>query len=144
MDDAYFSGQAVRFANASDFHEYLLCEIGTLARNAVPTRAVSLRHSLPEDARDLARLDPQAIERVRAEAALEVRDADELCDALVDLVLVQSVLNRGSDIHFERWLQIAKLRDDSQVVFLTTQRPGSDMLQAALDGPGRYLVVAPR
>jgi ATP-dependent Lhr-like helicase len=53
------------------------------------TRAVSLRHVLPDDGRNLAQLDPQAIERVRAEAALDVRDPDELCEALVDLVLAR-------------------------------------------------------
>jgi ATP-dependent Lhr-like helicase len=60
------------------------------------TRAVALRHALPADARDLARLDPAAIARVRAEAALEVRDADELCDALVDLVLARGADLRGA------------------------------------------------
>ncbi|NRA01023.1 MAG: DEAD/DEAH box helicase [Myxococcales bacterium] len=53
------------------------------------TRAVSLRHVLPESARDLARLDPEAIERVRREAAPVVRDADELYEFLLDLVLVR-------------------------------------------------------
>ena len=52
------------------------------------TRAVALRHVLPEQAEDLARLDPAAIERVRDEAAPNVRDADELYDLLLDLVLV--------------------------------------------------------
>jgi ATP-dependent Lhr-like helicase len=50
------------------------------------TRAVSLRHVLPEEATDLARLEPAAIERVRVEAAPTVRDADELYELLVDVV----------------------------------------------------------
>lgn len=50
----------------------------------------------------------------------------------------------GSDIYFERELAIGRLSEDGQVVFLPTQRPGSDMLSAPLSGPGRYLVAAPR
>src|SRR5258705_13351398 len=47
------------------------------------TRAVALRRGLPADARDLARLDPEAIARVRDEARLAPRDAEELHDALL-------------------------------------------------------------
>jgi ATP-dependent Lhr-like helicase len=50
------------------------------------TRAVALRHALPEASRDLARLSPEAIARVREEAAPLVRDPAELLEALVDLV----------------------------------------------------------
>jgi hypothetical protein len=50
----------------------------------------------------------------------------------------------GSDIFFERQLAIGRLDSTGQVVFLPTRRPGSDMLQAPLAGPGRYLVAAPR
>ena len=50
----------------------------------------------------------------------------------------------GSDIYFERELSIGRLTDKGEVVFLPTERPGSDMLRAPLSGPGRYLVVAPR
>ena len=49
------------------------------------SRAVSLRRGLPVDARDLAALDPDAIARVRSEAAPELRDADELHDLLLSL-----------------------------------------------------------
>ena len=49
------------------------------------TRAVALRHVLPDEAQDLGRLEPEAIERVRGEARPDVRSADELCDLLVDL-----------------------------------------------------------
>ena len=57
------------------------------------TRAVALRHVLPDDARDLAALDPAAIERVREQAAPVVRDPDELYEALSDLVVA-----RASDV----------------------------------------------
>ena len=49
------------------------------------TRAVQLRRGLPVEARELGRLDPQAIGRVREEAAPDVRDADELHDLLMAL-----------------------------------------------------------
>ncbi|HXX49239.1 MAG TPA: helicase-related protein, partial [Myxococcota bacterium] len=54
------------------------------------TRAVALRHSLPADARDLAKLDPAAIAQVREEVAPDVRDADELHELLCDLVVARA------------------------------------------------------
>ena len=51
------------------------------------SRAVPLRRGLPVEPRELGRLDPAAIERVRAEATPEVRDADELHDVLLSLVV---------------------------------------------------------
>ena len=53
------------------------------------TRAVALRRGLPERARDLGRLDPDAIARVRDEARADPRDAEELHDALLGLVLMR-------------------------------------------------------
>ncbi|TAK75021.1 MAG: DEAD/DEAH box helicase, partial [Dehalococcoidia bacterium] len=52
------------------------------------TRAVSLRRGLPESARDLGALDPEAIERVADEAWPDPRDAEETHDALLNLVAV--------------------------------------------------------
>ena len=52
---------------------------------------MSLRRGLPEDVRDLARLDPEAIERVREEARPAPRDAEELHDVLLGLVLLRPV-----------------------------------------------------
>ncbi len=52
------------------------------------TRAVVLRRGLPETARDLGRLDPEAIARVREEALPSPRDAEELHDVLLSLVVV--------------------------------------------------------
>jgi ATP-dependent Lhr-like helicase len=46
------------------------------------------RRTLPTTARDLGRLDPQAIEAVRTEARPHVRDGEELHELLLDLVLV--------------------------------------------------------
>jgi ATP-dependent helicase Lhr and Lhr-like helicase len=47
------------------------------------SRAVQLRRGLPVEARDLGRLDPAAIERVREEVQPDPRDADELHDLLL-------------------------------------------------------------
>jgi len=46
------------------------------------SRAVQLRRGLPVEARDLGRLDPAAIDRVREEVQPDPRDADELHDLL--------------------------------------------------------------
>src|SRR5262245_30017703 len=53
------------------------------------TRAVSLRRGLPVAARDLAKLDADAVARVREQAQLAPRDADELHDALLSLVVLR-------------------------------------------------------
>src|SRR5262249_9282725 len=53
------------------------------------TRAVALRRGLPESARDLGQLDPDAIARVRDEARPEPRDAEELHDMLLSLVVMR-------------------------------------------------------
>jgi ATP-dependent Lhr-like helicase len=53
------------------------------------TRAVVLRRGLPEHARDLGRLDPEAIAAVQEEARPAPRDAEELHDALLQLVVCE-------------------------------------------------------
>jgi ATP-dependent helicase Lhr and Lhr-like helicase len=53
------------------------------------SRSVPLRRGLPVEPRELGRLDPAAIERVRAEARPEVRDPDELHDLLGTLVVMR-------------------------------------------------------
>ncbi len=55
------------------------------------SRAVQLRRGLPVEARDLARLDPAAIERVRAQVRPDPRDADELHDLLMMLLGLRPV-----------------------------------------------------
>ncbi|MHB8874803.1 MAG: DEAD/DEAH box helicase [Myxococcaceae bacterium] len=53
-------------------------------------RAVSLRRSLPpEDAAAFGALDPQAIAQVVADAAPVIRDAEELHDALLQLIILR-------------------------------------------------------
>ncbi|HET9554052.1 MAG TPA: DEAD/DEAH box helicase, partial [Anaeromyxobacteraceae bacterium] len=52
-------------------------------------RAVAIRRALPDaEAASLGALDPAAIAEVEAQVSPEVRDADELHDALLDLVLL--------------------------------------------------------
>jgi len=53
------------------------------------SRAVPLRRGLPVEPRELGCLDPDAIERVRAEAMPDIRDPDELHDVLVSLVVTR-------------------------------------------------------
>lgn len=55
------------------------------------TRAVALPRGLPVAARELGRLDPEAIDRVRDEAAPDPRDTDELHDVLLSLVVMHPV-----------------------------------------------------
>jgi ATP-dependent Lhr-like helicase len=50
-------------------------------------RALSLRRTLPEHQRDLGALDPEAIARVVAEARPEPRNADELHDVLLGMIV---------------------------------------------------------
>jgi ATP-dependent Lhr-like helicase len=63
------------------------------------TRAVSMRRGLPVEARDLARLDEDAIARVREQARAEPRDPDELHELLLQRVLVRPV--PGWQAHFD-------------------------------------------
>jgi ATP-dependent Lhr-like helicase len=53
------------------------------------SRAVPLRRGLPVEPRELGRLDPDAIARVRGESVPDVRDRDELHDVLMSLVVTQ-------------------------------------------------------
>ncbi len=53
------------------------------------SRQVRLPRGLPVEARDLARLDPLAIERVREQVRPQPRDADELHDLLMTLFVMR-------------------------------------------------------
>jgi ATP-dependent Lhr-like helicase len=55
-------------------------------------RAVALRRALPEDARELGRLDPEAIRAAADDAWPAPRDADELHDALLGLLILPAGL----------------------------------------------------
>jgi ATP-dependent Lhr-like helicase len=63
-------------------------------------RAVEMRRVLPETvASDIGRLDPAAIEEVRADAWPDVRDADELHDALETLIVLPEIAEQVSDVN---------------------------------------------
>jgi ATP-dependent helicase Lhr and Lhr-like helicase len=53
------------------------------------SRQVKVPRGLPVEARDLARLDPAAIERVREQVTPQPRDADELHDLLMTVYVVR-------------------------------------------------------
>jgi ATP-dependent Lhr-like helicase len=60
-------------------------------------RAVALRRALPDSlASELGRLDPAAIDEVRRDAWPDVRDADELHDALLTFVGLPQILETSS------------------------------------------------
>ncbi|TDJ15170.1 MAG: DEAD/DEAH box helicase [Deltaproteobacteria bacterium] len=87
------------------------------------TRAVSVRRGLPDDVRDLARLDPDAIEKVRDEAAPSPRDANELHDLLLQQVV------RRPDLRWEPWFdslvregRAARLATPSGSLWLAAER----------------------
>jgi ATP-dependent helicase Lhr and Lhr-like helicase len=80
------------------------------------SRAVQLRRGLPVEARDLGRLDAEAIERVREEVHPDPRDADELHDLLV------TVLGLPPNEQWRSWFD--ELVQDRQAV---TVRPGRDL-----------------
>lgn len=50
----------------------------------------------------------------------------------------------GGNAALERALAVARLKDDSLLVFLPSNRPGSDNLRAPLPAAGTYFVAAPR
>jgi ATP-dependent Lhr-like helicase len=76
------------------------------------TRSINAqRHLEPQEAADLGRLDPEAIERVKSEAWPEIGNHDELHDALV----VYGFLTQPE---IELWkILLAKLRDERRVLF---------------------------
>jgi len=62
-------------------------------------RQVQVRHGLPSEVKDLSRVDPEALQRVRAEAAPAPRDAEELHE-----LLLSTVLQRPRE-HWEAWFE---------------------------------------
>jgi ATP-dependent Lhr-like helicase len=78
------------------------------------SRAIQLRRGLPVEARDLARLDPDAIERVREEVRPDPRDPDELHDLLMTVVGLRPI---------EEWRPwFDELVSERRVVTVRTQR----------------------
>lgn len=57
---------------------------------------------------------------------------------------LDAVQKYGSVARYERALSIGMLADGQNYALLNSQRPASDNLEAALPGPGTYVVAAPR
>ena len=85
-------------------------------------RAVTLRRALPEDSRDLGRLDPEAIATESANAWPRIRDADELHDALLTLVcLPQEEGARRTGLSIDAlYAYFSELRDASRAYLVET------------------------
>jgi ATP-dependent Lhr-like helicase len=60
---------------------------------------VQLRRGLPTEAKDLGRLDALAIDRVREEVRPDPRDAEELHDLLLSLVMLRPLARWRGDFH---------------------------------------------
>ena len=98
------------------------------------TRAVSLRRSLPQEARDLGDLDAAAIERVAEQAWPEPRDSKEVHDALMGLVAVHAEEAAG----WHGWLRelveqgraAALDQDGARLWFAAEQLPAIELLYA--------------
>ena len=94
------------------------------------SRAVQLRRGLPVEQRDLARLDSEAIERVREEVWPEPRDADELHD------LLMTVMGHHPVEDWRLWFD--ELVEDHRAVTLHT--PGAVTWSAAERRPALELL----
>ena len=89
------------------------------------TRAVPLRRGLPVEPRELGRLDPAAVARVREEAAPELRGADDLHDLLLALVVARPVPA------WEAWFE--ELVGDGRTVTLTVPDEAATVLWCAVE-----------
>ncbi|HUY34424.1 MAG TPA: DEAD/DEAH box helicase [Pirellulales bacterium] len=91
-------------------------------------RAVATRRSLSvENLGDLGRLDPEAIDRVRAEAWPTVRDADELHDALLSMV----ALPAGEGQAWAAWFDELSATGRATQVTLPAETPERTLWVAA-------------
>jgi ATP-dependent Lhr-like helicase len=110
------------------------------------TRAVQVRRGLPLEARELSGLDPEAIARVREQAQPAPRDADELHDLLLSLVvmraepafsgLFQALRDAGRALEVstasgEFWSPL-ELRGAAETLFADASLPSPDREQLAV------------
>jgi ATP-dependent Lhr-like helicase len=103
-------------------------------------RAVSLRRTLPGSADELGALDAEAIATVAEQAWPDVRNADELHDALLDLGLLP-------DGEAGRWRPMLEALAASGRAALATTRPGGqgdDRPAGREASPARHWVAAER
>ena len=96
----------------------------------------SRRHLTVEQAADLGRLDPEAIERVRAEAWPDSRDADELHDALVVLgFMTPGEVGESAHSMFD-----ALVADGRASTYMT---PGGDPVRVSAERLGELELAVP-
>jgi ATP-dependent helicase Lhr and Lhr-like helicase len=103
------------------------------------SRQVQLPRGLPVDARDLARLDPAAIERVREQVRPDPRDADELHDLLMTLYVMRP------EAEWLPWFtelaaagRVSEIRRGADVFWCATER--GPAAQALVDAEARQSV----
>jgi ATP-dependent Lhr-like helicase len=90
---------------------------------------VAVRRALPDDAAALARLDPAAVDEVSADVWPDVRDAEELHDALLELGLVPEGAGDGAGwtSGFEELVaagRAARLRVEGRTFWVAAERVG--------------------
>jgi ATP-dependent helicase Lhr and Lhr-like helicase len=110
------------------------------------TMAIRSRSNLnPEDAAELARLDPAAISKVCDEAWPLARNADELYDALVLLGFVSATeVQQSANKHplNTDWQALfSELKKQSRATVLTT--PEGNKLWLAIERLGEFLILFP-
>ena len=102
------------------------------------SRQVQLPRGLPVEARDLARLDPEAISRVRDQVQPQPRDVDELHDLLMTLFVMRPSLE------WREWFdslaaagRAAEIRGPDGVLWCATERRGvlAPVFSGAAGGP---------
>jgi ATP-dependent helicase Lhr and Lhr-like helicase len=102
------------------------------------SRQVQLPRGLPVDARDLARLDPAAIERVREQVRPQPRDEDELHDLLMTLYVMRPAPG------WREWFdslaaagRAAEIRGPDGLLWCATERRGvlASLFAGAAGGP---------
>ncbi|MGO1002947.1 DEAD/DEAH box helicase [Lysobacter sp. CA196] len=88
------------------------------------TQAVmARRYAEADSAGDLGRLDPEAIEAVRGEAWPEVRDADEMHEALMGLGFITVAEAAAND--WNRWLAVLADSGRATVLHLSASEPAA-------------------
>ena len=89
------------------------------------TRAVALRRGLPVEARELGRLDPAAVQRVRQEVAPDLRGPEELHDLLLSVVVLRT------DEGWQGWFD--ELRGAGRCALVRPAAPQSPALWCAVE-----------
>jgi ATP-dependent Lhr-like helicase len=95
------------------------------------SRAVQLRRGLPVEARDLGRLDPDAIDRVREEVQPDPRDGDELHDLLMTVSGLrpkEGWLSWFDELVEERRAVTVRAAPDVELWCAVERRPGLELL----------------